>query len=184
MFNYLSLRSRIAKLILNSLMIEKDTANTNMLLGLSYLNYRYYNLLNTLDQQGLKGRSSLVKMTYNFIRCIILHWGCVGQFSQDDSLQRITVVACGICGRINIILFFFSGGLSLFIQDMATYEYREQDKLSSDTSNISVDQYNLAVGGASDSASQSADSDQQDTPPEVILRKPSKKGKEDFSEFF
>lgn len=67
---------------------------------------------------------------------------------------------------------------------MATYEYREQDKLSSDTSNISVDQYNLAVGGASDSASQSADSDQQDTPPEVILRKPSKKGKEDFSEFF
>ena len=33
MFNYLSLRSRIAKLILNSLMIEKESSNTNMLLG-------------------------------------------------------------------------------------------------------------------------------------------------------
>lgn len=77
----------------------------------------------------------------------------------------------------------FTGALSLIIQDMASYEYREADKLSSDTSSLSVDQYNLAVGGASDSASQSADSDQQDVP-EVILRKPSKKNKEDFSMFF
>ena len=78
---------------------------------------------------------------------------------------------------------YILGAISMFIQDIATYEYREQDKLSSDTSNLSIDQYNLAVGGASDSASQSADSDQQDTPPEVVLRRPSRKEREDFSEF-
>ena len=78
---------------------------------------------------------------------------------------------------------YILGAISMFIQDVATYEYREHDKLSSDTSNLSIDQYNLAVGGASDSASQSADSDQQDTPPEVVLRRPSRKEREDFSEF-
>ena len=75
----------------------------------------------------------------------------------------------------------------MLVQDYSMHEYREQDKLSSDTSSLSVDQYNLisslsASGGDSQSAASiDPQTDQLESAgdtPEVTLRKP--KAQSDF----
>ena len=76
------------------------------------------------------------------------------------------------------------GCLALLVQDMATHENREMEKFSSATSNVSQDQYNLASGQASETASQSGDSQTEQTNtaqevPEVLLRKPSTRQNQD-----
>lgn len=79
-----------------------------------------------------------------------------------------------------------AGSLALLVQDMATHENREMEKFSSLASNVSQDQYNLSGGVASDTTSQSGDSQTEqlstrDSPsPEVNLRRPTRTTQDDF----
>ena len=79
----------------------------------------------------------------------------------------------------------------MLVQDIATHENREMDKFSSATSNMSQDQYNLTGGAASETTSQSGESQteqvpstNENPPPEVLLRRPSGRGnQDDFCEY-
>lgn len=75
------------------------------------------------------------------------------------------------------------GALAVLVQDFSMHEYREQEKLSSDTSNISIDQYNLTLPSSAllDSQSVSSETTSTNKPevatgitgtPEKILRRP------------
>jgi len=84
------------------------------------------------------------------------------------------------------VIFIPTGALALIVQDMATHEVREQEKLSSVTSCTSQEQYTLSTPdslsyASSDNLTEPDIPPPPMPPPDVILRRPTSRITDDCS---